>query len=112
MSCVGAILICRQRAALRSRGPPACRPTLDRPNLDQWVKFLGEYIQGRPSSIVRFHDSSSGPIESREISEGVVLDYDAAGNVVGIDIDNASQKVALNELTLSKLPFILQTITA
>jgi uncharacterized protein YuzE len=51
-------------------------------------------------------------VESREISEGVVLDYDAAGHVVGIDIDNASQKVALTELTLSKLPFILQTITA
>jgi len=51
-------------------------------------------------------------VESREISEGVVLDYDAAGNVVGIDLDNASQKVALKELTLSKLPFILQTITA
>jgi uncharacterized protein YuzE len=42
----------------------------------------------------------------------VVLDYDEAGNVVGIDIDNASQKVALKELTLSKLPFILHTITA
>ena len=26
-------------------------------------------------------------VESREISEGVVLDYDAAGNLVGIDID-------------------------
>jgi uncharacterized protein YuzE len=51
-------------------------------------------------------------VESREISEGVVLDYDAAGNVVGIDIDNASQKVALQELTLNKLPFVLQTITA
>jgi uncharacterized protein YuzE len=51
-------------------------------------------------------------VESREISEGVVLDYDEAGNVVGIDIDNANQKVALNKLILSKLPFILQTITA
>ena len=51
-------------------------------------------------------------VESQEISEGVVLDYDAAGNVVGIDIDNASQKVALKELTLNKLPFILHTITA
>jgi uncharacterized protein YuzE len=51
-------------------------------------------------------------VESREISEGIVLDYDAAGHVVGIDIDNVSQKVALIELTLSKLPFILQTITA
>jgi uncharacterized protein YuzE len=51
-------------------------------------------------------------VESREISEGIVLDYDAAGHVVGIDIDNVSQKVALIELTLSKLPFILHTITA
>lgn len=35
--------------------------------------------------------------ESREISEGVVLDYDDAGNLVGIDIDidNASRKVQL-----------------
>jgi uncharacterized protein YuzE len=51
-------------------------------------------------------------VESREISEGVVLDYDEAGNLVGIDIDNASQKVELKELTLNKLPFVLQTITA
>jgi len=42
--------------------------------------------------------------ESREISEGVVLDYDAEGNLVGIDIDNASKKVQLKELTLRKLP--------
>jgi uncharacterized protein YuzE len=33
-------------------------------------------------------DLSEQPsVESREISEGVVLDYDAAGNLVGIDID-------------------------
>ena len=42
--------------------------------------------------------------ESREISEGVVLDYDAEGNLVGIDIDNASKKVQLKELSLKKLP--------
>ena len=46
------------------------------------------------------HDS----IESREISEGVVLDYDARGNLVGIDIDNASTKVEMQTLTVSKLP--------
>lgn len=28
--------------------------------------------------------------ESKEVSEGVVIDYDASGNLVGIDIDNAS----------------------
>jgi uncharacterized protein YuzE len=41
--------------------------------------------------------------ESREISEGVVRDYDAAGNLVGIDIDNASRKVQLQHLVLTGL---------
>ena len=50
-------------------------------------------------------------VESREISEGVVLDYDESGHVVGIDIDNASAKVDLHELMVSKVPFTTQTIT-
>ncbi len=49
--------------------------------------------------------------ESREGSEGGVLDYDAAGNLVGIDIDNASSKLDLRELTLSKLPTETQTLS-
>jgi len=40
-------------------------------------------------------------VESREISEGIVLDYDAEGNLVGIDIDNASHKVQLQRLSLT-----------
>lgn len=51
-------------------------------------------------------------VESREISEGIVLDYDAQGQLVGIDIDNASRKVELSQLTLNKLPLTVQTITA
>ena len=31
--------------------------------------------------------------DSQEVSKGVVLDYDAEGNLVGIDIDHASQKL-------------------
>lgn len=50
--------------------------------------------------------------ESREVSEGVVLDYDAAGNLVGIDIDNASKKVRLEQLVLSKLPSQVETVAA
>ena len=66
-----------------------------------------------PDTDSLYLDLSETPsVESREISEGVVLDYDEAGHVVGVDLDNASQKVALKELTLSKLPFTLQTITA
>jgi uncharacterized protein YuzE len=50
-------------------------------------------------------------VESREISEGVVLDYNASRHVVGIDIDNASVKVELHERMVSKVPFTTQTIT-
>lgn len=45
--------------------------------------------------------SERASVESREISEGVVLDYDADGRLVGIDIDNASRKVQLQRLVLS-----------
>jgi len=58
-------------------------------------------------------DLSEQPsIESREVSEGVVLDYDATGNLVGIDIDNASKKVELRKLILSKLPGKIETVAA
>jgi uncharacterized protein YuzE len=58
-------------------------------------------------------DLSEKPsVESREVSEGVVLDYDAAGNRVGIDIDHASKKVDLQKLTLSRLPGEVHTIAA
>jgi uncharacterized protein YuzE len=50
--------------------------------------------------------------ESREVSEGVVLDYDADGNLVGIDIDNASRKLDLKKLTLSKLPTETESLSA
>ncbi len=49
-------------------------------------------------------------VESREVSEGVVLDYDAAGHLVGIDIDNASTKVELQRFTVSKLPTTVETL--
>lgn len=48
-------------------------------------------------------------IESREISEGVVLDYDAEGKLVGIDIDNASAKVDMHKFTVSNLPAPVKT---
>ena len=56
--------------------------------------------------------SEKTSVESREISEGIVLDYDAKGNLVGIDIDNASKKVQLKELVLSKLPGTVHTVAA
>ncbi len=55
--------------------------------------------------------SERASVESREISEGVVLDYDDEGNLVGIDIDNASRKVDLHKLVVSKLPGTVEQLT-
>jgi uncharacterized protein YuzE len=66
-----------------------------------------------PETDSLYIDLSERPsAESREVSEGVVLDYDADGNLVGIDIDNASAKVQLKELILSNLPGKVQTVAA
>jgi uncharacterized protein YuzE len=51
-------------------------------------------------------------VESREVSEGVVLDYGARENLVGIDIDNASTKVDMRILKLSNLPGKVETVAA
>jgi len=58
------------------------------------------------------HLSDKPSIDSQEISEGVVLDYDEKGNLVGIDIDNASKKVELNELILNQLPSNIMKVPA
>ena len=50
-------------------------------------------------------DLSLNPsVESREVSDGVVLDYDGEGNLVGIDIDNASRKLDLSEVVTTHIP--------
>ena len=56
--------------------------------------------------------SGKTSVESIEISEGVVLDYDSEKNLVGIDIDNASKKLELSELITTKMPIISQRINA
>lgn len=64
-----------------------------------------------PDTDSLYIDLSEHPsVESREVSTGIVLDYDAAGNLVGIDIDNASRKVQLERLVLSRLPVEIERI--
>jgi uncharacterized protein YuzE len=48
-------------------------------------------------------------VESREVSECVVLDYDGAGVLVGIDLDNASEKLDLSEIVTSNIPLQART---
>ena len=47
-----------------------------------------------PDTDSLYIDLSHRPsVESQEVSEDVVLDYDGEGNLVGIDIDHASLKL-------------------
>jgi len=66
-----------------------------------------------PDTDSLYIDLSEQPsAESREVSEGVVLDYDTKGHLVGIDIDNASRRVALQRLVLNRLPGVVETDAA
>ena len=56
--------------------------------------------------------SEQASVESREVSTGIVLDYDVNGNLVGIDIDHASSKVDLERLIVSSLPGNVETDAA
>lgn len=48
--------------------------------------------------------SQKTSVDSQEVAPGVVLDFDAEGHLVGIDIDRASQFVDLSQLETQALP--------
>lgn len=52
-------------------------------------------------------DLNSRPsVETREIEEGLMIDLDKDGHVVGIDIDYASKRLDLKRLELIHLPVL------
>jgi uncharacterized protein YuzE len=64
-----------------------------------------------PETDSLYIDLSSKPsVDSREVSDGVVLDYDAEGNLVGIDIDHASLKLEIKEIIVSKFPAAVKQV--
>ena len=48
--------------------------------------------------------NSAPGIEAREIVDGLVVDLDANGDVVGFDIDHASRKLDLSKIETIALP--------
>jgi len=48
--------------------------------------------------------SEKPSVDSQEIKPGVVLDFDAEGHLVGLDLDHASKFVNLSRLEASSLP--------
>ena len=43
-------------------------------------------------------------VDSREVADGIVIDLDEDGNIVGIDIERASQKLDLKTIETEALP--------
>jgi uncharacterized protein YuzE len=48
--------------------------------------------------------SEKASADSQEVAPGVVVDFDAQGNIVGIDIDRASKIIDLSRLGTNSLP--------
>ena len=55
-------------------------------------------------------DLSSIPsTDSKEIADGLVVDFDHAGHIVGIDIQHASERIDLSSIESTHLPLLTQT---
>ena len=61
------------------------------------------YDKATDSLYIHLADRAS--VESDEVKDGVVLDFDANGALVGIDVQHARKRADLNNLSLSNLPF-------
>ena len=60
------------------------------------------YYPETDSLYIELRDAPSA--ETREIVSGLNVDFDAGGNVVGLDIDGASRKLDLGTLEATELP--------
>lgn len=60
------------------------------------------YYPDTDSLYVEFQPTPS--TDSREIEDGLVVDFDDDGRIVGLDIDHASTKLDLSTLEASGLP--------
>ena len=58
-----------------------------------------------PETDSLYVELKAGPgAETREVSDGLNVDLDAAGNVIGFDIDHASKRFDLSTLETEALP--------
>lgn len=60
------------------------------------------YYPETDSLYIEFRTGSGS--ETREVSDGLNVDLDAEGGVLGLDIDNASRRLDLSTLETEALP--------
>ena len=56
------------------------------------------YFDEKSDALLFSLDESKKVVESQEVQKGIVLDFDAAGDVVGIEILKVQQRVLADQL--------------
>ena len=61
-----------------------------------------EYFPDTDTLYIQLRDVPGA--DAQEVSEDIVLDYNEAGEVVGIEIEHASQRIDLGDVHLAAFP--------
>ncbi len=74
------------------------------------MQMIRRYYPDTDTLSIRLKDASS--VNTKEIANDVVVDFDADGNVISIDIDLASKKLNLQTLEMVDFPGYLTETTS
>jgi uncharacterized protein YuzE len=58
----------------------------------------------KETDLLYIYLSNTPSVDSDEVADGVVLDFDSNGKLVGIDMQHASQKINIQSVSLLHLP--------
>jgi uncharacterized protein YuzE len=61
-----------------------------------------KYFTDTDTTLLEF--SNNPPVETRELSENVYLDFDKQGRVVSVTIEHASQSTDVDEFMYQRIP--------
>jgi uncharacterized protein YuzE len=77
------------------------------------LKYNKMKINYHPETDSLYIDFGAMPAtDSEEIRDGIVIDLDINGNITGVDIQHASQKLDLRSFELSSLPVQITKLSA
>ena len=69
-----------------------------------------EYYPGTDTLYIQLRDESGA--DAQEVAPNVVLDFNAAGEVIGIEIEHASERTDLKNFQISSIPYEASTSRA
>jgi uncharacterized protein YuzE len=97
------------RSGLDEECPPGCQPstlvnvTSPSPCHPNTARKRGTTLDQTDSLYIDLAERAG--VDTCEVGDGIVIDLDANGHPVGIDIDQASKHLDLRTLDLRRIPF-------